>query len=62
MRLAQAEVYEVATFYHHFEIVQGRRGRAAPLTVRVCDGLACELAGAQDLLQRLPPSSGATCA
>jgi formate dehydrogenase beta subunit len=48
-----AEVYEVATFYHHFEVIEG--DAAAPgLTVRVCDGLSCELAGARDLLQRLP--------
>jgi NADH:ubiquinone oxidoreductase subunit E len=48
-----AEVYEVATFYHHFEILRdGELGAA--LTVRVCDGLSCELAGARDLLARLP--------
>ena len=54
MALAQAEVYEVASFYHHFDIV--KEGQAAPpaLTVRVCDGLSCELAGAQKLLARLP--------
>ena len=54
MKLAQAEVFEVATFYHHFDIV--REGDTAPpaLTVRVCDGLSCEMAGAQDLLARLP--------
>src|SRR5688572_27732360 len=53
MRLALAEVYEVATFYHHFEVV--KEGEAAPpkLTVRVCDSIACELAGAQDLLNSL---------
>jgi formate dehydrogenase beta subunit len=50
MRLAPAEVYEVATFYHHFDVVKD--GEAAPpaITVRVCDGLSCELAGAQNLL------------
>jgi NADH:ubiquinone oxidoreductase subunit E len=58
MNLPMAEVYEVATFYHHFEIVRG--DEAAPsLTVRVCDGLSCELAGAQDLLARLPSLLGA---
>ena len=57
MNLPMAEVYEVATFYHHFEVV--REGEAVPgLTVRVCDGLACELAGAQDLLARLPAILG----
>ncbi len=59
MRMAQAEVYEVATFYHHFDIV--REGEAAPpaLTVRVCAGLSCEMAGASDLLARLPAILGA---
>ncbi|WP_310642691.1 NADH-ubiquinone oxidoreductase-F iron-sulfur binding region domain-containing protein [Limnohabitans sp.] len=53
MTLPQAEVFEVATFYHHFEVVRG--DEAVPsLTVRVCDGLSCELAGAQPLLEKLP--------
>ncbi len=58
MSLAQTEVYEVATFYHHFDVV--KEGDAAPpaLTVRVCDGLSCEMAGAQDLLSRLPAMLG----
>jgi formate dehydrogenase len=49
MRLAQAEVYEVATFYAHFDVV--REGEAPPpaLTIRVCDSLSCELAGAEAL-------------
>ncbi|MBC5811467.1 MAG: NAD(P)H-dependent oxidoreductase subunit E [Candidatus Eremiobacteraeota bacterium] len=53
MRLSQTEVYEVATFYHHFDVV--KEGEAAPprVTVRVCDGLSCELAGAQNLLTLL---------
>jgi formate dehydrogenase len=58
MNIPMAEVYEVATFYHHFEVVKG--DEAAPgLLVRVCDGLACEMAGAQDLLARLPALLGA---
>ncbi|MEC5214747.1 NADH:ubiquinone oxidoreductase subunit F (NADH-binding)/NADH:ubiquinone oxidoreductase subunit E [Polaromonas sp. CG_9.5] len=58
MNIPIVEVYEVATFYHHFEVLKD--GEAAPgLTVRVCDGLACELAGAQDLLARLPALLGA---
>lgn len=58
MRLAQTVVYEVATFYHHFDVV--KEGDAAPqaLTVRVCDGLSCEMAGARDLLTRLPKILG----
>ncbi len=59
MRMAQTEVYEVASFYHHFDLV--REGEAAPaaLTVRVCDGLSCEMAGARELLARLPAILGA---
>ena len=57
MNIPMAEVYEVATFYHHFEVLRGDE-QAAGLTVRVCDGLACELAGAQDLLARLPALLG----
>ena len=59
MRLAMTEVYEVATFYHHFDVI--RDGEAAPpaITVRVCDSIACELAGAGALLDRLPKLLGA---
>jgi formate dehydrogenase len=58
MRLSQAEVFEVASFYHHFDIV--KEGQAPPpaLTVRVCDGLSCELAGASELLAKLPALLG----
>jgi formate dehydrogenase len=58
MRLAQTEVYEVASFYHHFDIVREGDAAPAPLTVRVCDSLSCELAGAGDLLERLPTLLG----
>jgi len=51
MRLALAEVYEVATFYHHFQVVKEGELPPAPLTVRVCDSISCELAGAQELLK-----------
>jgi formate dehydrogenase len=57
MNISMAEVYEVATFYHHFEVVRGDE-QAPGLTVRVCDGLSCELAGAHDLLARLPTLLG----
>jgi NADH:ubiquinone oxidoreductase subunit F (NADH-binding)/NADH:ubiquinone oxidoreductase subunit E len=53
MRLAQTEVYEVATFYHHFDVVKEGEAKPAALTVRICDGLSCEMAGAQDLLSKL---------
>ena len=62
MRLSQAEVYEVATFYHHFDVVRedsdGKIGTAAEITVRVCDGLSCEMAGAKSLLDKLPSLFG----
>ena len=58
MRLPQAEVYEVASFYHHFDIVKEGEAAPAPLTVRVCDSLSCELAGAGELLERLPQLLG----
>jgi len=57
MNLPMAEVYEVATFYHHFEVVRGN-DPVADITVRVCDGLSCELAGAKSLLERLPTILG----
>jgi len=57
LNVPMAEVFEVATFYHHFEVLRGDE-QAPALTVRVCDGLSCELAGARDLLQRLPALLG----
>ena len=57
MNIPMAEVYEVATFYHHFEVI--RDGDvAADLTIRVCDGLSCELAGAKQLIEKLPQLLG----
>ncbi len=58
MKLAMTEVYEVATFYHHFDVV--KEGDSAPpaLTVRVCDSIACEMAGARELLAKLPAILG----
>ena len=53
MRMAPAEVYEVATFYHHFDVVK-EGGDAPPrLTVRVCDSISCELAGSKRLIENL---------
>ena len=49
MRLSQAEVYEVATFYAHFDVVKEGETPPPSLTIRVCDSLSCELAGAQQL-------------
>ncbi len=49
MRLAQAEIYEVATFYAHFDVVAEGDTPPPALTIRVCDSLSCELAGAEQL-------------
>src|SRR5262245_52220511 len=59
MKLSAAEVYEVATFYHHFDVI--KEGEASPpaITVRVCDSLACEMAGARRLLSDLAQTLGA---
>ncbi len=58
MKLAMTEVYEVATFYHHFDVV--KEGEAAPpaITVRVCDSIACDIAGSRELLASLPALLG----
>ncbi len=53
MRLSQAEVYEVATFYAHFDVVKEGEQPPPALTIRVCDSLSCELAGAQQLKSAL---------
>ena len=58
LKMAMAEVYEVATFYHHFEVVKDGQASPPAITVRVCDSIACELAGSRDLLQRLPALLG----
>src|SRR6266700_6635336 len=54
MRLALTEVYEVATFYAHFDVVKEGETPPPAVTVRVCDSLSCALAGAENLLERLP--------
>ncbi len=49
MRLPMAAVYEVATFYHHFDVVKEGETPPPPLTIRVCDSLSCAMAGAKQL-------------
>ena len=58
MRLAQTEVYEVATFYAHFDVVKEGQTPPPPVTVRVCDSLSCAMAGADRLLNDLPKLLG----
>ncbi len=59
MRLAFAEVYEVASFYAHFDIVRDGEAMPPTLTVRVCDSITCEMLGARRLLDELPKRLGA---
>ena len=54
MAIPMAEVYEVASFYAHFDIVLDGEAPPPPLTIRVCDSLTCEMMGAQALLAALP--------
>jgi NADH:ubiquinone oxidoreductase subunit F (NADH-binding)/NADH:ubiquinone oxidoreductase subunit E len=58
MRLALTEVYEVATFYAHFDVVKEGEAPPPPVTVRVCDSLSCALVGAERLLAELPQKLG----
>ena len=53
MRLSQAEVYEVASFYDHFDIVKEGETPPPALTIRVCDSVSCMLAGAEKLIAEL---------
>ncbi|WP_037310855.1 NAD(P)H-dependent oxidoreductase subunit E [Ruegeria halocynthiae] len=53
MRIGQAEIYETATFYAHFDVVKEGEVPPPALTIRVCDSLSCEMAGAQQLQKAL---------
>jgi NADH:ubiquinone oxidoreductase subunit F (NADH-binding)/NADH:ubiquinone oxidoreductase subunit E len=53
LKIPMAEVYEVATFYAHFDVVADGEPRPPAVTVRVCDSLSCMLAGAEPLLAAL---------
>jgi NADH:ubiquinone oxidoreductase subunit F (NADH-binding)/NADH:ubiquinone oxidoreductase subunit E len=59
MKLALTEVYEVATFYAHFDVVKEGQTPPPPVTVRVCDSLSCALNGAERLFAELPRKLGA---
>ena len=58
MKLALTEVYEVATFYAHFDVVKETEKAPPPITVRVCDSLSCAMAGGEHLLAELPKLLG----
>ena len=53
LKLAPTEVYEVATFYHHFDVVKENDTAPPALTVRVCDSITCEMFGAENLVNEL---------
>ena len=58
LKLAMTEVYEVATFYHHFDVVKETDTPPPPLTVRVCETLSCQMAGADALRVAIENSCG----
>src|SRR5260370_4069079 len=58
MKVEVTEVYEVATFYAHFDVVKEDERPPPPVTVRVCDSLSCAMAGSEHLLRVLPNRLG----
>ena len=58
MKLSKAEVYEVATFYHHFDVIKEEDSAPPALTVRVCESLTCEMKGAHSLVESLESALG----
>lgn len=58
MKLSTTEVYEVASFYHHFDVVRENDSAPPALTVRVCDSVSCEMAGSEALIAKLEKSLG----
>ncbi len=57
LRIGQAEVYEVASFYDFFDLVKEGEAPPPPVTIRVCDGIACMMAGAEDLIEEMRAST-----
>ncbi len=58
MKMSPAEVYEVATFYHHFDVIKDDAVAPPAITVRVCDSVSCELSGANELIAQLNSELG----
>ncbi len=58
MKMSPAEVYEVATFYHHFDVVKDDQVAPPAITIRVCDSVSCELNGAKELISGLQSALG----
>ena len=59
MKMAMAEVYEVATFYAHFDVLTDDANRPPPTTIRVCDSVTCEMLGAEQLIAKLSKNASA---
>ena len=63
LKLSSAEVYEVATFYHHFDVIKesdinlNEKTLPPPITIRVCDSVTCEMSGSKELLDELKKAS-----
>lgn len=57
MKLSQAEVYEVATFYHHFDVIKEQDIAPPGLTIRVCNSISCEMSGCDKLIDQLGAKS-----
>lgn len=57
MKLATTEIYEVATFYHHFDVIKEEQYAPPELTIRVCDSITCEMFGANELIDTLEKST-----
>ncbi len=53
MKLSVVEVYEVASFYHHFDVVDEKKTAPPALTIRVCDSISCQMQGAEALIKQL---------
>ena len=53
LKISQAEVFEVASFYHHFDIIKDGETINHELTIRICDGLSCEMSGAKNLIKNV---------
>jgi len=58
MKLSQSEVYEVATFYHHFDVIKEDQRPPPELTVRVCNSISCEMSGSEQLISQLEQQTG----
>jgi formate dehydrogenase beta subunit len=58
MQLAQAEVYEVASFYHHFDVVKENETAPPGVTIRVCDSIVCAMKGSNEVIDRLKTMVG----